>query len=160
MRLGLYAGTFDPVTNGHMDILRRSLTIFARVIVAVADTTPKDPLFTLEERVELIREAVKDIDSVEVRPFSGLLVDFARETGAAAIIRGLRAISDFEYEFQMALMNRRLNKDVETVFLMPSEEYTYLNSSIVREIASTGEDVSSFVPEVVNDALRKKYLKP
>lgn len=160
MRLGLYAGTFDPVTNGHMDILRRSLIIFARVIVAVAEATPKDPLFTLEERVGLVREAARGLDSVEVMPFSGLLVDFAREMGAAAVIRGLRAISDFEYEFQMALMNRRLNKELETVFLMPSEEYTYLNSSIVREIASTGGDVSSFVPGVVNDALRRKYLKP
>jgi pantetheine-phosphate adenylyltransferase len=157
--LGLYAGTFDPVTNGHMDILRRSLTIFERVIVAVANSTPKDPLFSIEERVNLIGEAAADLETVEVRPFSGLLVDFARETGAVAIIRGLRAISDFEYEFQMALMNRRLNRDVETVFLMPSEEYTYLNSSIVREIASTGGDVSDFVPQVVAAALRKKYGK-
>jgi pantetheine-phosphate adenylyltransferase len=142
-----------------MDILRRSLTVFQRVIVAVADTTPKNTLFSLEERVGLVREAARDLDNVEVMPFSGLLVDFARETGAAAIIRGLRAISDFEYEFQMALMNRRLHRDVETVFLMPSEEYTYLNSTIVREIASTGGDVSEFVPEVVAEALRKKYGK-
>ena len=159
MRTGLYAGTFDPVTNGHMDILRRSFTIFARVIVAVAEATPKDTLFSLEERVVLVREAARDLDNVEVRPFSGLLVEFAKETGAAAVIRGLRAISDFEYEFQMALMNRRLNREVETVFLMPSEEYTYLNSSIVREIASTGGDVSDFVPDVVAEALRKKYGK-
>lgn len=159
MRLGLYAGTFDPVTDGHMDILCRSLTIFERVIVAVAETTPKNTLFSLEERVALVKEAAGDLDAVDVRPFSGLLVDFARETGAAAIIRGLRAISDFEYEFQMALMNRRLNREVETVFLMPSEEYTYLNSSIVREIAATGRDVSDFVPGVVAEALRKKYGK-
>ena len=159
MRLGLYAGTFDPITNGHMDILRRSFTIFARVIVAVAHSTPKNTLFSLEERVDLIKESTRDLEKVEVMPFSGLLVDFARETGAAAIIRGLRAISDFEYEFQMALMNRRLNRKVETVFLMPSEEYTYLNSSIVREIASTGGDVTAFVPEVVAEALRKKYGK-
>jgi pantetheine-phosphate adenylyltransferase len=159
LRLGLYAGTFDPVTNGHMDILRRSLAIFERVIVAVADTTPKNTLFSLEERVGLVREAAGDLATVEVMPFSGLLVDFARETGAAAIIRGLRALSDFEYEFQMALMNRRLNREVETVFLMPSEEYTYLNSSIVREIAATRGDVSDFVPRVVAEALRKKYGK-
>lgn len=157
MRLGLYAGTFDPVTNGHMDILRRSLAIFERVIVAVADATPKKTLFSLDERVTLITQACKDLRGVEVRAFSGLLVDFARETGAAAVIRGLRAISDFEYEFQMALMNRRLNREVETVFLMPSEEYTYLDSSIVREIASTGGDVSSFVPGVVAEALKSKY---
>ena len=157
MRLGLYAGTFDPVTNGHMDILRRSLTIFEQVIVAVAEATPKDTVFSLEERVDLVRESVTGLEAVEVRPFSGLLVDFARESGAAAIIRGLRAISDFEYEFQMALMNRRLNREVETVFLMPSEEYTYLNSTIVREIASTGGDISDFVPDVVAAALRRKY---
>lgn len=159
MRLGLYAGTFDPVTNGHMDILRRSLTIFERVVVAVAEATPKDTLFSLEERVDFVREAAADLHAVEVKPFSGLLVDFARESGAAAIIRGLRAISDFEYEFQMALMNRRLNREVETVFLMPSEEYTYLNSTIIREIASTGGDISDFVPEVVAAALRRRYGK-
>jgi pantetheine-phosphate adenylyltransferase len=140
-----------------MDILRRSLAIFERVIVAVADATPKKTLFSLDERVTLITQACKDLRGVEVRAFSGLLVDFARETGAAAVIRGLRAISDFEYEFQMALMNRRLNREVETVFLMPSEEYTYLDSSIVREIASTGGDVSSFVPGVVAEALKSKY---
>lgn len=157
MRLGLYAGTFDPVTNGHMDILRRSLTIFERVIVAVAESTPKDTVFSLDERVNLVRESARGLETVEVRPFSGLLVDFARESEAAAIIRGLRAISDFEYEFQMALMNRRLNREVETVFLMPSEEYTYLNSTIVREIAMTGGDISDFVPDVVAAALRRKY---
>lgn len=157
MRLGLYAGTFDPVTNGHMDILRRSLALFERVIVAVAEATPKNTLFSLEDRVTLITQACEDLDAVEVRAFSGLLVDFARETGATAIIRGLRAISDFEYEFQMALMNRRLNREVETVFLMPSEEYTYLDSSIVREIAYTGGDVSTFVPGAVAEALRRKY---
>jgi pantetheine-phosphate adenylyltransferase len=159
VRLGLYAGTFDPVTYGHMDILERSLTVFERVIVAVAEATPKHTLFGLEERVALVSEAVRGMDRVEVRSFSGLLVDFARETGAAAVIRGLRAVSDFEYEFQMALMNRRLNKEVETVFLMPSEEYTYLNSSVIREIASTGGDVSGFVPDAVAQALRKKYRR-
>jgi len=159
VRLGLYAGTFDPVTNGHMDILSRSLSIFENVIVAIAEATPKDTLFSLNERVALAEEAARHLNGVEVRPFSGLLVDFARETGAVAIIRGLRAVSDFEYEFQMALMNRRLNKEIETVFLMPSEEYTYLDSSIVREIASTGGDVSAFVPDVVARALRKRYGK-
>ena len=136
MKIGLYAGTFDPVTNGHLDILIRSLVIFDRVIVAVAESTPKDTLFSIEERVEIVKGSASDIRNIEVAPFSGLLVRFARERGATAIIRGLRVISDFEYEFQMALMNRRLDRELETVFLMPSEEYTYLNSSLVKEIAS------------------------
>lgn len=157
MRIGLYAGTFDPVTNGHLDILSRSLAIFDRVIVAVAESTPKNTFFSLEERVEMLRAVVASMDRVEVKAFSGLLVDFAQEVGGAAVIRGLRAVSDFEYEFQMALMNRRLNNRIETVFLMPSEEYTYLNSSLVREIASTGGDVSQFVPEIVASRLREKY---
>jgi pantetheine-phosphate adenylyltransferase len=157
VRTGLYAGTFDPVTNGHLDILSRSLQIFDRVIVAVAESTPKQTFFSLEERVEMLRAVVASMENVEVKPFSGLLVDFAREMGGAAVIRGLRAVSDFEYEFQMALMNRRLNKQVETVFLMPSEEYTYLNSSLVREIASRGGDVSQFVPGIVASRLMEKY---
>ena len=157
MRLGLYPGTFDPVTNGHMDILKRSLTLFDKVIVAVADTTPKKTLFTLEERVGMLREATKSLEGIEVVPFSGLLVEFAKRVGATAIIRGLRVVSDFEYEFQMALMNRRLDKQIETVFLMPSEEYTYLNSSVIKEIASTGGDISEFVPEVVAERLRTKF---
>jgi pantetheine-phosphate adenylyltransferase len=157
VRIGLYAGTFDPVTNGHMDILSRSLEIFERVIVAVAHSTPKDTLFSLEERVEMLKAAAVGMDRVEVKPFSGLLVEFATEMGAVAVIRGLRAISDFEYEFQMALMNRRLENRIETVFLMPSEEYTYLNSSLVKEIASGGGDVSQFVPEVVASSLKEKF---
>ena len=157
MRVGLYPGTFDPVTNGHMDILKRSLTLFDKVIVAVADTTPKKTLFTLEERVGMLREATKSLEGIEVVPFSGLLVEFAKRVGATAIIRGLRVVSDFEYEFQMALMNRRLDKQIETVFLMPSEEYTYLNSSVIKEIASTGGDISEFVPEVVAERLRTKF---
>jgi pantetheine-phosphate adenylyltransferase len=157
MRVGLYAGTFDPVTNGHMDILLRSLLIFDKVIVAVADITPKDTLFNLEERVEMLRVATSDIGNVEVQPFSGLLVSFARDVGAIAMIRGLRVVSDFEYEFQMALMNRRLDKELEAVFLMPSEEYTYLNSSVIKEIASTGGDVSQFVPPIVATRLKEKF---
>ena len=159
MRIGLYAGTFDPVTNGHLDILIRSLEVFDKIIVAVAESTPKNTFFTLRERVEMVKSAAAGIDNVEVRSFSGLLVDFAREMGVAAVIRGLRVISDFEYEFQMALMNRRLNDKVETVFLMPSEEYTYLNSSLVKEIASTGGDVSQFVPEAVAVILRDRFKK-
>ena len=157
MRVGLYAGTFDPVTNGHLDILRRSLLVFDRVIIGVADTTPKSTFFTTDERLEMIRSATGDIERVTARPFSGLLMDFAAEQGVAAVIRGLRVISDFEYEFQMALMNRRLNNAIETVFLMPSEEYTYLSSSLVREIASAGGDVSQFVPELVAVKLGEKF---
>ena len=156
MKVGLYAGTFDPVTNGHLDILTRSLALFHKVIVAVAESTPKDTLFPVEERVEMVRQSTEDLADVEVTAFSGLLVRFAREKGATAVIRGLRVISDFEYEFQMALMNRRLDRELETVFLMPSEEYTYLNSSLVKEIASTGGDVSQFVPRIVAARLEER----
>jgi pantetheine-phosphate adenylyltransferase len=159
LKIGLYAGTFDPVTNGHLDILTRSLAVFDKVIVAVAESTPKDTFFSIQERVEMVKEAAADLPDIEVTPFSGLLVRFAREKGATAVIRGLRAISDFEYEFQMALMNRRLDRELETVFLMPSEEYTYLNSSLVKEIASTGGDVSQFVPQIVVAMLRRRLGK-
>jgi pantetheine-phosphate adenylyltransferase len=156
LKTGLYAGTFDPVTNGHLDILTRSLVVFDKVIVAVAESTPKDTLFSVEERVEMLKIATTGLARVEVSPFSGLLVRTAREKGAIAVIRGLRVISDFEYEFQMALMNRRLDRELETVFLMPSEEYTYINSSLVKEIAAAGGDVSLFVPPVVGAKLREK----
>jgi len=155
--VGVYAGTFDPVTNGHLDILKRSLQIFDRVVVAVAQSTPKKTFFSLEERVEMLKIAASDIANVEIIPFSGLLVDFARKIGAVAVVRGLRVVSDFEYEFQMALMNRRLSDDVETVFLMPSEEYTYLSSSLVLEIAVAGGDVSQFVPAVVASKLGERF---
>ena len=157
IRVGLYAGTFDPVTNGHLDILKRSLVVFDRVIIGVADTTPKNTFFSTDERLEMIRSATADIDNVTVQPFSGLLMDFAAGEGVAAVIRGLRVISDFEYEFQMALMNRRLNNNIETVFLMPSEDYTYLSASLVREIASAGGDVSQFVPKMVAVRLRERF---
>jgi pantetheine-phosphate adenylyltransferase len=157
VRIGLYAGTFDPVTNGHLDILSRSLAVFDRVIVAVASSTPKTTLFDLGERVEMVRTATAGLAGVEVEPFDGLLVAFAKKRGAAAIIRGLRVVSDFEYEFQMALMNRRLDRDIETVFLMPSEEYTYLNSTLIKAVASTGGDVSQFVPGVVAAKLRERF---
>jgi len=157
VRTGLYAGTFDPVTKGHLDIVARSLSVFDKVIVAVAASTPKSTLFDLNERVEMLRIAVAGMDSVEVEPFDGLLVAFARRKGAAAIIRGLRVVSDFEYEFQMALMNRRLDRGIETVFLMPSEEYTYLNSTLIKAVASTGGDVSQFVPGVVADRLKQRF---
>ena len=157
MRIGLYAGTFDPVTNGHLDILNRSLAVFDRIIVGVADTTPKDTFFSLGDRLEMLEVATSGMDNVEILPFSGLLVRFAKDVGATAVIRGLRVVSDFEYEFQMALMNRRLDPELETVFLMPSEEHTYLSSSLVKEIALTGGDVSQFVPQTVAGKLKERF---
>ncbi len=156
MKVALYPGTFDPITNGHLDIVERALKMFDRVIVTVARNTSKAPLFSAEERLSLIRAALNHNDRVDVEFFDGLLVDFARKRKVTAIVRGLRAVSDFEYEFQMALMNRKLDEKVETVFLMPNEKYTYLNSSIIREIARFGGDVSDFVPPAVQEALARK----
>lgn len=156
MRIAIYPGTFDPITNGHLDILERALKLFDRVIITVARNTSKKPMFSAEERLELIKAAVKNFDHVEIEYFDGLLVEYAHKKNASAVVRGLRAISDFEYEFQMALMNRKLDDSLETVFLMPNEKYTYLNSSIIREIARFGRDVSDLVPPVVQDALLKK----
>ena len=150
-------GSYDPFTNGHMDLLLRGLLIFDEVIIAVAPSTKKKPLFTLKERVGLIKEATAGVERTRVEPFSGLLVDYVRAAGAGAIIRGLRAVSDFEYEFQMALMNRSLDAKVETVFLMPSLEYTFLTASVIKEVASFGGCVSHLVPGNVERALRKKY---
>ncbi|MGC8594791.1 MAG: pantetheine-phosphate adenylyltransferase [Candidatus Kryptoniota bacterium] len=155
MRIAIYPGTFDPVTNGHIDVINRASRLFDKVIVCVAVNTSKAPLFTGEERAEMIRDAVSDLNNVEVEEFDGLLVEFARKKKAIAIVRGLRAVSDFEYEFQMALTNRKLDEEVDTVFLMPHEKYTYLNSTIVREIASFGGDVSQFVPAMVERKLRE-----
>ncbi len=157
MKIAIYPGTFDPITNGHLDIIERAVKMFDKVIVTIARNSSKNPLFSDKERVELIREAVKEWKQVEVDSFEGLLVDYARKRNAAVVLRGLRAISDFEYEFQLALTNRKLNDSVETVFLMPSEKYTYLNSTIVREIARLGGDVSEFVPPVVKKAFEKKF---
>lgn len=155
-RIGVYPGSFDPVTRGHEDLIRRSLAFVDRVIVAVAVNVSKQPLFTLEERVALLRETIR-LPEVEVRSFDGLLVEFARSVGAAVIVRGLRAVSDFEYEFQMALMNRTLDPKLETVFLVPAFDLTYLSSSLVREVARFGGDVSPLVQPVVQQALRKKF---
>ncbi len=155
-RTGVYAGSFDPITRGHEDLIRRSLGFLDRLIVAVAVNVAKQPLFTLEERVDLIRLAVND-ERVEVRSFDGLLVDFARAAGASVFVRGLRAVSDFEYEFQMALMNRTLDPQLETVFLMPAFDLTYVSSSLVREVARFGGDVSAVVHPAVHGALQRKF---
>jgi pantetheine-phosphate adenylyltransferase len=155
-RVAVYPGSFDPVTRGHEDLIRRALTFADRVIVAVAVNVAKQPLFTLEERVALLREVV-DRPEVEVRAFDGLLADFARGVGAAVIVRGLRAVSDFEYEFQMALMNRNLAPGIETVFLVPAFDLTYLSSSLVREVARFGGDVAPLVHPAVQQALRHKF---
>lgn len=149
MKIGVYPGTFDPVTHGHTDIITRSLRVFDKVIVAVAPNPAKHPLFNLAERLEMVALVMKDLGQVEVTTFEGLLVDYVERTGAHAIIRGLRAISDFEHEFQMALINRKLAKHVETVFLMPSEEYSYLSSSIIKDVAHHGGCLTEFLhPEV------------
>ncbi|MEP6937948.1 MAG: pantetheine-phosphate adenylyltransferase [Chthoniobacterales bacterium] len=159
MRRAIYPGSFDPVTNGHLDVIDRARKLFDEVIVAVADNDAKQPLFSLEERVELLRGTLGNVDRVQIAPLRGLLVEFAVAQEAAAVIRGLRAVSDFEFEFQMALMNRKLNCAVETIFLMPKEEYTYLSSRIVKEIARLGGDVASFVPARVAEALRSKLKR-
>lgn len=152
----IYPGTFDPVTNGHMDIVQRCRGLFGQVTVAIAVNRNKTPLFSLEERLEMLQEAFAGTDFVRVEAFEGLLVDFARRRRAQAIIRGLRAVSDFEFELQMALMNRRLANDIETVFLMPSQEYTYLSSSIVKAVALAGGDVAALVPPPVQKRLEAR----
>ncbi len=156
MKIGVYPGTFDPITHGHTDIIRRSLHIFDQVIVAVAPSVKKGPLFDVAERVEMVRLVTKDLARVEVEAFDGLLVEFVRTRGAQAVIRGLRAISDFEYEFQMALVNRKLDGRVETVFLMPSQEYAYLTSSIIKEVARLGGALEDVVHPEVAARLQEK----
>ena len=156
MRTAVYAGSFDPITRGHEDLIRRSLGFVDRIVVAVATNVAKQPLFTLEERVSFIRDAVGDDPRVDVRQFTGLLVDIARTVDARLIIRGLRAVSDFEYEYQMALMNRHLSPALETIFMVPSLETTYISSSLVREVARFHGDVSGLVHPVVERALRAK----
>ena len=156
-KTAMYAGTFDPLTRGHIDVIERAAHIFETLIVAVADRTRKNPLFSLEERYEMTKKSVTHIDNVHVERFKGLLVDYSRSQGVHVLIRGLRAFSDFEYEFQMALTNRKLAPDVETLFLMPSQEYSYVSSSTVREIAQLGGDTSMFAPEPVQKALAAKF---
>lgn len=158
MRKVIYPGTFDPVTYGHIDIIKRAGDLFDSVVVTIAKNPNKTPLFTLEERIEMLQESTKEFTNVCIDSFDGLTVEHAKSVGATGIIRGLRAVSDFEYEFQMALMNRKLDGDIATVFLMPHEKYTYLNSSIIKNLASLKSDVGDFVPPVVKEALAKKFL--
>jgi pantetheine-phosphate adenylyltransferase len=159
MRSAIYPGSFDPVTKGQLDVIERARKLFDEVIVAVAHNDEKQPLFSLQERLDLLSETAGKIDNVRIAQFEGLLVEFAKAQKAGAVIRGLRAVSDFEFEFQMALMNRKLDAAVETIFLMPKEEYTYLSSRIVKEIANLGGDVSSFVPTCVAKALSGKFAR-
>jgi pantetheine-phosphate adenylyltransferase len=159
MKRAIYPGSFDPVTNGHLDVVERARKLFDEVIVAVAHNDEKQPLFSHTERLDLLAQTVGKIDKVRIAQFEGLLVEFALKEKASAVIRGLRAVSDFEFEFQMALMNRKLEGAVETIFLMPKEEFTYLSSRLVKEIARLGGDVSKFVPGIVATALKKKFVK-
>jgi pantetheine-phosphate adenylyltransferase len=154
--LAIYPGSFDPVTNGHLDLIERGTKIFGRLIVAVLRNADKEPLFTVEERVEMLREVTRGFPTVEVDVFQGLLVDYVRRRGAHVILRGIRAISDYEYELQMALMNRKLEPSLETVFMMPAEAYSYLSSRVVREIADLGGPLTGLVPPVVERKLRDK----
>lgn len=158
-KIAIYPGTFDPITNGHLDIIQRAIPLFDKVIITLARNSGKKPMFTIEERLKMISESIWNIDGVEVVEFDGLVVEFGRKVGAKAIIRGLRAVSDFEYEFQIALMNRKLYNKMDTVFLMPDEKYTYLSSRIVREVARHGGDIDYFVPLNVNQELSKKFQK-
>jgi len=155
--VAVYAGSFDPITLGHLDVVRRATGLFDQVIVGVAQRPDKHPLFTLDERVKLIKEAVKELPGVKVEGFHGLLVDFALRKHASAVVRGLRAVMDFDYEFQMALTNRKLAAQVETIFFVPTEKYFYLSSSLVRELAAVGGQLSCFVPTAVERALRRKF---
>ena len=159
MQIGIYPGTFDPITNGHIDIIERSIILFEKVVVAVTTNPAKSPLFDIDDRIEMIKSSIKEINNVEVDSFDDLLVNYALRKNATAIIRGLRATSDFEFEFQMALVNRKLSDKLVTVFLMPNEKYTYLNSTIVKEVASYHGDVSRFVPPEVNVRINERFKK-
>ena len=159
-KIGIYPGTFDPITNGHLDIIKRALKLFDLVIVAVGENPQKQTLFSLEERVYLVKEAIKELPEnhrIEVEAFSGLLVEFAKKKSACAIIRGLRAVSDFEYEMQMALMNRKLSNSIDTVFLLTSLKWIFLSSSIVKKVAKLGGNIDDLVPKVVAEKLKEKF---
>ena len=155
--VAIYPGTFDPVTRGHVDLVQRAARVFDRVVVAIAESPHKQPLFSLDERIEMVRSDLQGVAAIEVVGFSNLLIEFASEQGATVLVRGLRAVSDFEYEFQLASMNRRLHAEIETLFLTPDEKYSFISSSLVKEIARLGGDVSKFVSPVVEAALRRQY---
>jgi len=159
MRRAVYPGSFDPVTNGHLDVIERAARLYDEVLVAIAHNETKKGLFSFEERMHLLKKAVQHHPNVHVTQFEGLLVHYVQKVDAQVIIRGLRAVSDFEYEFQMALMNRKLDDNVETMFLMPKEEYTYLSSRLVKEIARLGGEIGAFVPDCIARALREKYSR-
>ena len=159
MRTVIYPGSFDPLTNGHLDLIQRAVKLFDQVIVAVARNESKNPLFTLSERLELVTHSIKHLPNVSADSFDGLLVNYGEQRAGQAVIRGLRAVSDFEFEFQLALMNRKLNERVETIFMMPKDTYTFLSSRIVKEIAQLGGDVSAFVPPQVREALVRKLAQ-
>ncbi len=154
----IYPGSFDPVTNGHLDLIERASRLFDRLIVALLTNPEKDPLFSLEERVEMLREVVAHLPNVEVETFDGLLVDYARRRGGRVLLRGIRAVSDYEYELQMALMNRNLAPDIETVFMLPSEAYSYLSSRLVKEVARLGGSIKELVPAAVHERIRSKVM--
>jgi len=157
MRTAIYPGSFDPLTNGHLDLIHRAAKLFDRVVIAIAENEQKKPLFTLRERLGLVRQAVDGMAQVEVDSFDGLLIHYVEKQKGQAVIRGLRAMSDFEFEFQLALMNRKLDERIETIFMMPKETYTFVSSRITKEIARLGGDVRAFVPAHVEAALKKKY---
>jgi pantetheine-phosphate adenylyltransferase len=159
-RLAIYPGSFDPITNGHMDIIKRGLGLFDKIIVAILNNSSKSPLFSVEERIEILKESLKDLPNIEVDTFSGLLVDYAAQKKATAILRGMRAVSDFEYEFQLALMNRRLNRKVETVFLMTGLRWIFTSSSIIKEAARFGGDISGMVPPFAYGKIKEKFGLP
>ena len=153
MKIAIYPGSFDPVTCGHIDIIKRSCKLFDKVIVAVLTNSAKHPCFTIEERIDLLKETTSHLTNVEISTFDGLLVDFAKLKGASAVVKGLRAVTDFEYEFQMSMINKKLCSEVETIFLNTSQEYMYLSSSVVKQIARAGGDISMFVPEEIHDKI-------
>lgn len=155
-KIAIYPGSFDPITYGHIDVIERASELFSELIVVIAINSNKNTLFNLDERVEMAKESLKYLPNVKVDCHQGLTVDYARKVGAKAIIRGIRAVSDFEFEFQISLMNRKLESEVTTIFMMPNEKYTYLNSSIVRELAKYNQDTSSFVPDCVSTRLKEK----